>query len=351
MALLMDDDYITYESFRDKGENTVLRRNVVLCDEYLLPEKVTTITNAYHTGVQYRSANLSVLPLFDASAEEFNASVLSYNTNTGTWSNKYEYDNPEYRVFYTYRKRINDHSTLWIVERSSTERSSTEPQCIFTDPHIHYEDPRMFSFKGQLHISYSFWGSESITKWTDPSCSISIGFTEFTLKNDGQFEKGQTYVPAYGDNTVPGKKEKNWTFFEYGPSLLCLYSVAPLTIFSYNPPTNMCMPVPCVKQSINLSLRGGTPPICIGNKYVTFVHCSDYLVYKLIFEMTALGFQTTHISKFPIAIGITTIRDSMGRQYNTNKILFPCGAIYDRDQEEYLISMGLNDKLNAIYFL
>ena len=144
----MDDDYITYESFRDKEENTVLRRNVVLCDEYLLPDKVTSITNAYHTGVQYRSANLSVLPLFDASAEEFNASVLSYNTNTGTWSNKYECDNPEYRVFYTYRKRINDHSTLWIVERSSTE-----PQCIFTDPHIHYEDPRMFAFKGQLYIS------------------------------------------------------------------------------------------------------------------------------------------------------------------------------------------------------
>ena len=113
----------------------------------------------------------------------------------------------------------------------------------------------------------------------------------------------------------------------------------------------MCGSVSCVQQAINLSLRGGTSPICIGKKYVTFVHCSDYLVYKLVFEMTGLGFQTTHISKFPIAVGITTVSDSYGRQYNTNKILFPSGAIYDRDQDEYLISMGLNDKLNAIYFL
>ena len=180
----MDDDYITYESFRDKQENTVLRRNVVLCDEYALPEKGTSLTNAYHTGVQYRSANLSVLPLFDVSADEFNPSILSYNTTTNTWSNEYECDISENRVFFTYRKRINMHSTLLIVERNSTERGSTEPQCIFTDPHIHYEDPRMFAFKGQLYISYSFWGSTSITKWEDPRCSISIGFTEFTLKNN-----------------------------------------------------------------------------------------------------------------------------------------------------------------------
>jgi predicted GH43/DUF377 family glycosyl hydrolase len=342
----MEDQYITYVSFKDKQDNTVLRRNVVLCDEYELPEKGTSLTDAYHTGVQYRSANLSVLPLFDASAEEFNASVLSYNTITGTWTNEYECDNPEYRVFYTYRKRINDHSTLWIVERSSTE-----PLCIFTDPHIHYEDPRMFPFKGQLYISYSFWGSKSITKWTDPSCSISIGFTEFTLKNNGQFEKGQTYIPAFGDNTVPGKKEKNWTFFQYGSYLHCLYSVTPLVIFSYNLQTNECFPVPSIQQPLNLSLRGGTPPVCVGKKYVSFVHCSDYLIYKLVFEYIDGKFQTTFISKFPIALGITTICDSSGSQYNTNKILFPCGAIYDRDQGEYLITMGLDDKLNALYFL
>ena len=81
------------------------------------------------------------------------------------------------------------------------------------------------------------------------------------------------------------------------------------------------------------------------------MHCSDYLVYKLIFELIGPRFQITYISKFPIAVGITTVRDSNGSQYNTNKILFPCGAIYDRDQDEYLISMGLNDKLNALYFL
>ena len=84
---------------------------------------------------------------------------------------------------------------------------------------------------------------------------------------------------------------------------------------------------------------------------MSFVHCSDYLIYKLVFEHIDGKFQTTHISKFPIALGITTVLDSSGSQYNTNKILFPCGAIYDRDQDEYLITMGLDDKLNALYFL
>lgn len=336
------DDYIDYISFKDGKQYTILNSSVSIHETFELdPSENKTSTDIV---VQ---PNTHILPLVDSSADEFNSSMLAYNTKTNTWSYTFTSD---CTLFIVYRRQLpKGISSLWIGELDLLNNRILNAQPLLTSPFTHYEDPRMFVFRGELYVSYSRWGNEEIQDYNDPRSIIQIAFTH-VKRLSTTFELGKTYVPPYGKNMEPGKMEKNWGFFEYQKELHCLYGVNPLTIFKYDMESNTCRFVRTEKMSSTICIRGGTPPIFINGSFVSFIHCSDYLVYMVKLGVTDKVFKIKEISDFPILSSISKIlkgKESM----NQNGILFPCGAVYDSNKKQYIISMGYKDKVNVISYV
>lgn len=339
----MDDDYIDYISFRNNTQNTILKSSVVMHESFSLnpaDEKVSSSTTMNST--------VSMLSLVDISADEFNSSILAYDTRTHTWTYGY---NPHTCILYMiYRHQIKgDNSCLWIGEVDLINQRIVAPICLFSDPYIHYEDPRMFVVGRELYVSYSRWGSETIRDYNEPESIIQIEFTHVKYTDAG-FTIRKSYIPPFGNNYTPGKVEKNWGFFEKNKELYCLYSISPFVVFKYNMETNLCTVEKTLAIEANISLRGGTPPIYVNGFFVTFIHCSDYFVYVLKMAVDKKQWSITYVNDFPLLTSLNT-QCTPTDSVTKNDILFPCGAVYDIIKEQYIISMGYKDKNNVIAYI
>jgi predicted GH43/DUF377 family glycosyl hydrolase len=338
----MEDDYMDYISFRDGKENTILKSSIVVQEIFTLD-----------TSEKKHSANLNVqkgivrLPLVDPSATEFNSSIIAYDTSTKKWTPMF--NKSTCTLYMAYRHQRDGHSSVWIGELSLTHQKIMNAKQILVDPHIHYEDPRLFTFQNELYVSYSFFGSETEKDWDVITKTIRIGMTRIRKAADG-FECGPTYVPPFGNNAKPIGVEKNWGFFEKGKELHCLYSISPFVIFKYDMAANTCRLVRTSKTKANLSLRGGTPPLYINKQFVAFIHCSDYLSYRFDMTFDSNQFTLKSIGDFPALSAIQILKK--GTQYmNQNGILFPCGAVYDTVNKQYIVAMGYDDKENMIAYV
>ena len=336
------DDYIEYISFKNNTQYTILKSSVSIHETFELDPSENKIS----TDIVVQP-NTHILPLVDSSADEFNSSILAYNHKTNTWS--YTFTN-DCTLFMVYRHQPpKGISSLWIGALDLSNNQILNAQPLLLSPFTHYEDPRMFVFRGELYVSYSRWGNEEIDDFNDPRSIIQIAFTH-VKRLATTFELGKTYVPPYGKNMEPGKIEKNWGFFEYQKELHCLYGVNPLTIFKYDMALNTCRIVRTEKQSSTICIRGGTPPIYVNGSFVCFIHCSDYLVYMVKLGASDKVFKIKEISDFPILSSISKLRKGK-EQMNQNGILFPCGSVFDPNKKHYIVSMGYKDKVNVISYI
>lgn len=141
--------------------------------------------------------------------------------------------------------------------------------------------------------------------------------------------------------------EKNWSVFFHDEKAMVLYSFSPHVIFSTD--GSMPLDVHRTEAPVHLwkygEIRGGTPPVRVGDHYITFMHSSlwwknvqkRYYMGAYIFEAKP-PFKVLAITEKPILIGT----DQDIRTLGGPPCIFPCGADY-RDGS-WLVTFGVNDE-------
>lgn len=229
-----------------------------------------------------------------------------------------------------------------------------------------YEDPRVFWFGDRLLLAF-----EMIC---DGSNSQAQGLAEldkenFAVKSVWFFDYGKNevaYMPAVDRSfnisnaviTVAPSIgfEKNWQFFEHAKELYFVYKIEQHEVVKVNLDTGKVSESYRSSKSVKWSygeIRGGTPPILIGDRYLSFFHSSKFVtrgIKKLkqyhigayTFKKEA-PFDILEISSTPILSG--NLKDSKLVLWK-NCVVFPCGDLYE--DGIHLISYGHNDYCSKI---
>ena len=229
----------------------------------------------------------------------------------------------------------------------------------------HQEDPRLFVFKGSLHVSYS--------ETTFPKGRDYIAVQKYArLKRvGGKWKVAEVFRPHYGDNYA-GKMEKNWQFFERDGRLYAIYESAPRHVVIELDGDQV------VKEYITEGvswpwgeIRGGTPPLPHAasaldpkdQRFITFFHSSTplseeeggngnwrrYWMGAYVFDA---DFKVTHISPEPIAGGSEEDNHGLDPRTKTSWkpfVVFPGGAVPTHTGWD--VCMGINDWRIAIAHL
>lgn len=195
----------------------------------------------------------------------------------------------------------------------------------------HVEDPRLFIFRDELYLSYCDGYQMAQAKINPETLEASESF--------------------YIDKPKKELTEKNWTFFEYDGSLCSVYNTVPHTIFlmdgsKWVEQYKIDFPNDW-KYGI---IRGGTTPLLIGDRYLSFFHSSLSMKYKGMdgrqYFMGAYTFSAEppftpmEITKEPFICG-EQIDDIIDRLNNKIFVVFPSGVI--KKDDSYFVSFGYND--------
>lgn len=193
---------------------------------------------------------------------------------------------------------------------------------------FHAEDPRLFIYNDELYLSY-----------TDGYQMAQAKINPASLQAEESF---------YIDKPDKKRTEKNWTFFDHQGKLLCVYQIAPHTIFEMNRANYSKVFETNFEHGWKWGIpRGGTSPVKHGDNYISFFHSAkdlpgghrQYFMGAYIFEGKP-PFKPLYISKEPIIAGEYQ-DDSMRRLSTKIYVVFPNGLI--RKDNSWLVSFGYND--------
>lgn len=142
-----------------------------------------------------------------------------------------------------------------------------------------------------------------------------------------------------------GKHNKNVLFFFLRDTLYCIYKSDPWHVVQFG--NSWEDQVSYMHESVTWkygTIRGGTPPILVGDKFYTFFHSSlpwrgryrRYYMGALAFEGQP-PFKPLMWTQEPILIG------SQNEPWVQRKplVVFPCGALLEDDK--WLVTYGIND--------
>ena len=199
------------------------------------------------------------------------------------------------------------------------------------------EDPRLFVFEKDVWASYTLLGKSKVGGcgfFTQIACAPLL--TTEPLK-----ETRDVREKVFSMRDV----EKNWIFFEWlEKGLWCIYNHHPLVIYKVTHPIcsdNTLGPIQMnwtwKLSQTGLVLRGGAPPVLPpgSDRYYVFIHSSIYDVYVLtvsIHNLKPMGF-----TEMPIIAA-----KCLGKS-----VVFPCGALYNTMNDQFTISMGIDDRVVA----
>lgn len=196
---------------------------------------------------------------------------------------------------------------------------------------FHVEDPRLFIHNDDLYLSY-----------TDGYQMAQAKINPETL---------QAVESFYIDKSGLQQTEKNWVFFSHDKQLYSVYNTAPHEIFAMDGAKWNRLYVhdwnPEWKYG---TIRGGTPPVKVGDRYYSFFHSAVGVKHRGIegrqYFMGAYSFEARppfrplSITKEPLLVG-EWVDDMIPRLSNAIFVVFPSGAI--RKNNGWLISFGYND--------
>lgn len=200
-----------------------------------------------------------------------------------------------------------------------------------------YEDPRAVVHAGNVYIGYCSWhrGHDSARqhlaifspdwKWL-ASWKVNYGFNK--LERDGH--------------------EKNWLWFNhdgvwhivyrFDPHIVCVLKDGGEVSQVYDSRLT-------TKRWDYGEVRGGTPPVKVGDEYVSFFHSSlpwtnrqrRYFMGAYSFEARP-PFRVTAVTSEPILAGT----DKETRILGGPLVIFPCGALLQRGK--WTVTYGINDE-------
>ena len=225
------------------------------------------------------------------------------------------------------------------------------------------EDPRLFVIDGILHISYTLWGTADAKDGVACFECGNIAFRHVenhlvwqrmalgTLAQDGSLV-AKDLMPDVGNNlnrSVFSSWEKNWGFFERGDELFLLYSIHPFVIYSVDKRYFKGERVVELHWELPngvYTIRGGSTPVLVGGTWYTFVHSASpwppagakrrprYSIYVLSFADSTFGL--LKLTPTPLVMK------------NKPHIFFPSGALYVKEEETWLVSIGVDDSFIAL---
>lgn len=214
----------------------------------------------------------------------------------------------------------------------------------------HHEDCRLFMFGGEPHISYT--EMRGYRPGVDYTCVMK--YARLSLDKRGRWHVEQEFQPVYGLNNGFAK-EKNWVFFEHAGKLMCIYSTQPThVVLEVNgSEVRRETHVTCGPVWHWGTIRGGTPPVLIGDKWLSVFHsrvdteiAPHYVRYyagAYTFENKP-PFTVTQVSEMPLMSGSEEDGHQVDPRYVEGwkpYVVFPCGLVPDADR--WLISLGIND--------
>lgn len=240
------------------------------------------------------------------------------------------------------------YNSIWAIKLSDDGKTAIKGiQLKWTDfdPEQQCEDARAFYVPhlNQVGISACTFKWFKTNSWT--GAIQVLGFF------DENWNCKVVHYPPYDTNAtslqnIPRERyQKNWLFWMRDDRLHLLYKSDPWTVaeFGGNWQEQRTHANEGAKWPHG-EIRGGTPPVLIGDKYYTFFHSSTawrgnyrrYYVGAIAFSAQA-PFEIVAMTKEPILIGSQKSKWEMRKP----PCVFPCGAIYENDS--WLITYGLND--------
>lgn len=239
------------------------------------------------------------------------------------------------------------HSTLEVFTESWSK------ELIFPGQNYLYEneDPRVVFHDGKFYVAHCQWIAESFYQAKQ---LLSV------------FDKDWNFVhslqPIYGFNGFAdypqlGHQEKNWVWFHDGDYWNFVYSFAPHVVARCLPQDGIAGVPPIANFETQSpthlwaygEIRGGTPPVRVGDEYVTFFHSSlpwsgkqkQYFMGAYAFNSEP-PFNVTRITPQPILSGSEDDSRTLGGPL----VVFPGGALFE--DGIWKVVFGINDE-NAGY--
>lgn len=231
---------------------------------------------------------------------------------------------------------------------------------------VHHEDPRLFVFKGRLHVAFTetqFHGAVRPYTCVMKYARLAERETRKNRKTSKAWEVERTFWPRYGKNDS-SHQEKNWQFFEAQKGRLhVIYQAEPHTVVELGGDGETVVNLTTAPAGVKWpwgTMRGGTPPIKLkdGN-WLTVFHSATaypiapywrrYYAGAYVFEGKA-PYRITAISQRPILAG----SEHDGHAHDPRNIeswkpfvVFPSGIIAGATGGWH-VSYGINDYLTVI---
>lgn len=202
------------------------------------------------------------------------------------------------------------------------------------------EDPRLFVFRGQLHIAYI----GVMTGW-GPTNQL------YARLND-QLEVEEVFAPEYLHRQ---SWEKNWGFFEWQGELMAVYMTGPKHVVLHVN-GNKAYPFAETDNTFPWSggvLRGGAPPVLVGDRYYHWFHgrigewaAGRYSVGLSVFEAKP-PFRVVAQSPHPLWMASHDNQPADQRAAGEPAVVFPAGAFLENGK--WIVSSGCHDRWIEIH--
>jgi len=207
------------------------------------------------------------------------------------------------------------------------------------------EDPRVVAAGNKFLVCYAHWQQGRVYTAQQAFAWFNAGW---------QFQSG--FSIAYGGNgwseALAGPThEKNWAPFFHEGVLHIQYGIVPHVVLRADTPTSVRKyeSTPKALPWAYGELRGGTPPLRVGNEYITFPHSAyawrkhqkRYVTGALAFQAKA-PFALTRVAREPLLSG-----SEQDRIWKLGPpTAYAVGAVLDGP--DILLSLGIGDERVAI---
>ncbi len=224
------------------------------------------------------------------------------------------------------------------------------------------QDPRLITVGGRLFIVYNDLLDDETSR---RMCIAEVHFDGTRFFSDPP----QLLCRFKGERK--DRWEKNWTPFEHDKNLMLAYSLVPHLIL--HPREETCEEVAITQSPINWkwgTLRGGTPALREGDRYLAFFHSSipmsskhsegkvvpHYFMGAYTFEAQP-PFAVTAVSPSPL-IGKEFYEGTKHKTWRPLHVVFPGGFVFDnqhvwiaygrQDHEIWLAKLNKEKLLNSL---
>jgi len=277
----------------------------------------------------------------------FNPGVLDYEGKRYLAARKFWMD---YEHYWDYRSVV----SLMEIKEDMT----LGPERILTyklrDPRESIEDPRCSIIGGKPAISVCAWIPPHKIESGHQHPKITIHQSLLRIGNDWSVD--EIWDPVYGGNSanlIHGEKaEKNWLWFDHEGKTFFVYQTEPHIVCEVDGGrvVNEYRTFASLGWTLG-DIRGGTPPVRVGDHYLSFFHSSmpwkklpRYGVRRMYFAGAYL-FEAK--PPFQIVAATRTDRRLLSGTWNeptaesVPAVVYPTGALLDGD--EWFITLGVND--------